>query len=140
MPDSASSYTWSAPAGRSRNASARARTKPASTTTKSAPGAHGSATSVSPCSLTPSSASSRSDPEKVATPPKVKSEERETPPRRRRLARLSVAEIRRLLHLDRNDVEALIHGLRWSIFRRSHQAGARRAHVRRHLALQTLMI
>jgi hypothetical protein len=53
---------------------------------------------------------------------------------------LTIAEIRRLINLDRHDSDALNHGLRWSIFRRNHQAAARRAHVRRHLRLQTLVI
>ena len=61
-------------------------------------------------------------------------------PRRRRLIPLTLAEVRRLINLDRHNSDALTHGLYWSIFRRSHQAAARRAHVRRHLSLQTLVI
>jgi hypothetical protein len=61
-------------------------------------------------------------------------------PRRRRLIPLTLAEIRRLINLDRHNSDAVTHGLYWSVFRRSHQAVARRAHVRRHLSLQTLVI
>ena len=53
---------------------------------------------------------------------------------------LSAAEIRRLLSLPRNDETALRHGLRWSSWRRAHQAGARRHHFRRRLRLQVLQI
>src|SRR6266536_1557553 len=59
---------------------------------------------------------------------------------RRALSTLTLAEIRRLLtHAGRSEPE-IRHGLHWSIVRRWHQAQARRAHVRRHLRLQTLMI
>jgi hypothetical protein len=53
---------------------------------------------------------------------------------------LSLAEICHLLHLDRRDKQALIRGLRWSNWRRHHQAVARRFHVRRHLRLQVIVI
>lgn len=63
-----------------------------------------------------------------------------TPPTHRRLIALTLAEIRRLLNLAHSSEPEIRHGLHWSIFRRWHQAQARRAHVRRHLRLQTLMI
>lgn len=63
-----------------------------------------------------------------------------TPPVHRRLIALSLAEIRRLLNHARSSEREILHALNWSIFRRWHQAQARRAHVRRHLRLQTLMI
>jgi hypothetical protein len=67
--------------------------------------------------------------------------ETDTPtPTRRRLIPLTLAEIRRLLNLDRHEKNAFTHGLQWSIFRRSHQAEARRAHIRRHLRLQVIVI
>jgi hypothetical protein len=62
------------------------------------------------------------------------------PPIHRRLIALTLAEIRRLLPLIHNDEHAVNHGLHWSTWRRWHQAQARRAHVQRHLRLQTLMI
>ena len=58
----------------------------------------------------------------------------------RHLIALTLAEIRRLLNLIHRGEHAINHGLHWSIFRRWHQARARRAHFRRHLRLQTLMI
>ena len=58
----------------------------------------------------------------------------------RRLVPLTIAEIRRLLNLDRHDKHATAHGLHWSNLRRSHQAHARRAHIRRHLRLQMILI
>ena len=63
-----------------------------------------------------------------------------TTPTHRRLVPLTLAEIRRLLNLVYRGEKALAHGLRWSTWRRRHQAQARRAHVRRHLRLQTLTI
>jgi hypothetical protein len=53
---------------------------------------------------------------------------------------LSAAEIRRLLSLPRHDDRALSHGLRWSAWRRAHQAEARRHHFRRRLRLQVMQI
>src|SRR5262249_61361701 len=67
-------------------------------------------------------------------------EPKTTPPTHRRLIPLTLAEIRRLLNLARRSEPEIRHGLHWSIFRRWHQTQARRAHVRRHLRLQTLMI
>ena len=58
----------------------------------------------------------------------------------KRLIALTIAEIRKLLNLNRHDDSAIAHGLHWSIWRRHHQADARRAHIRRHLGLQMLMI
>lgn len=57
-----------------------------------------------------------------------------------RLIRLSTGEIRRLLALPRHDPQALYQGLRWSAWRRAHQADARRRHYLRRLRLQTLQI
>jgi hypothetical protein len=58
----------------------------------------------------------------------------------KRLIALTLAEIRNLLNVNRDDDHAIIHALHWSKWRRHHQADARRAHVRRHLRLQILMI
>jgi hypothetical protein len=56
--------------------------------------------------------------------------------RTRRLIALTIAEIRRLFNLADKDDQAIDHGLRWSTWRREHQADARRHHVRRRLRLQ----
>jgi hypothetical protein len=56
--------------------------------------------------------------------------------RTRRLIALTVAEIRRLFNLADKDDQTIDHGLRWSAWRREHQADARRHHVRRRLRLQ----
>ncbi|MPZ84378.1 MAG: hypothetical protein GEV28_29890 [Actinophytocola sp.] len=58
----------------------------------------------------------------------------------RRLIALTLAEIRRLLNLIPRNEHAIAHGLHWSVWRRRHQAEARRVHVRRRLHLQALMI
>jgi hypothetical protein len=58
----------------------------------------------------------------------------------RPLIALTLAEIRRLLNLIHRGEHAIARGLRWSTWRRRHQAEARRAHVRRRIRLQTLMI
>jgi len=57
-----------------------------------------------------------------------------------RLAALTLAEIRRLLNLIHHGGHAITQGLHWSTWRRWHQAQARRAHVRRHMRLQALLI
>ncbi|MQA88316.1 MAG: hypothetical protein GEV03_27800 [Streptosporangiales bacterium] len=64
----------------------------------------------------------------------------QTPPIHRRLISLSLAEIRRLLNLIHRGQHAIAHGLHWSTLRRRHQTDARRAHVRRHLRLQMIVI
>lgn len=46
----------------------------------------------------------------------------------------------RTINLIHHGEHAVARGLEWSTWRRWHQAQARRAHVRRHLQLQTLMI
>jgi len=56
------------------------------------------------------------------------------------LIALSIAEVRRLFNLIGNDDHAIDQGLRWSVWRREHQADARRHHFTRRLRLQTLMI
>jgi hypothetical protein len=56
------------------------------------------------------------------------------------LIALSIAEIRRLFNLIDQDDHAIDHGLRWSAWRREHQADTRRHHFKRRLRLQTLMI
>ena len=53
---------------------------------------------------------------------------------------LSIAEIRRLLNLIDKDDHAINQGLRWSAWRRAHQADTRRSHFTRRLRLQALMI
>jgi hypothetical protein len=73
-------------------------------------------------------------------PPGTPTEPQTTPPIHRRLIALTLAEIRRLLPLIHHGEHAITHGLHWSAWRRWHQAQARRAHVQRHLRLQTLMI
>jgi Putative transposase of IS4/5 family (DUF4096) len=47
---------------------------------------------------------------------------------------LSVAEVRRLLSITGSDERQRLFRLHWSHFRRSHQAGAKRAHVQRRAA------
>jgi Putative transposase of IS4/5 family (DUF4096) len=44
---------------------------------------------------------------------------------------LSVAELRRIVQVLREPEERRARGLRWSRFRRQHQAGARRCHIQR---------
>ncbi len=63
-----------------------------------------------------------------------------SPPTPRRLIPLTLAEIRRLINLINPRKHDIAHGLHWSTWRRQHQADARRAHARRHLRLQALMI
>lgn len=48
-------------------------------------------------------------------------------------------ELRRLLHLRGESDEQRARGLWWSRFRRLHQAGAKRAHVRRRASQQPLV-
>jgi hypothetical protein len=62
------------------------------------------------------------------------------PVTRRTLIPLTLAEIRRLLALAHRGEHAITHGLHWSTWRRSHQNQARRAHFRKRLHRQTLMI
>jgi hypothetical protein len=61
-------------------------------------------------------------------------------PRTRRLAALTVAEVRRLFNLIGLTRIAIDQGLHWSIWRRAHQAEARRHHFRRRLRLQMIQI
>jgi hypothetical protein len=68
-----------------------------------------------------------------------------TPPRAatgraRRLIGLTIGEVRRLFNLIGNDDQAIYLGLRWSVWRREHQADARACHFRRRLRLQTMQI
>jgi hypothetical protein len=56
------------------------------------------------------------------------------------LIALSIAEIRRLFNLIDHDDHAVDQGLRWSAWRREHQADARRSHFKRRLKLQMQMI
>src|ERR671916_775936 len=79
-------------------------------------------------------------PDQPENPSNASTEPDTTEPIHRRLIALTLAEIRRLLNLARRSEPEIRHGLHWSIFRRWHQAQAHRAHVRRHLQLQTLMI
>lgn len=60
--------------------------------------------------------------------------------RTRHLIILSIAEIRRLFNLIGNDDQAIDQGLRWSAWRREHQADTRRHHFKRRLRLQALEI
>ncbi|HEY6793466.1 MAG TPA: hypothetical protein VI248_02150 [Kineosporiaceae bacterium] len=62
------------------------------------------------------------------------------PVTRRTLIPLTLAEIRRLLALVHRGEQAIAHGLHWSTWRRSHQSQARRAHFRKRLHRQALMI
>jgi hypothetical protein len=64
--------------------------------------------------------------------------DRARPPRR--LIGLTLGEIRRLFNLIGKDDQAIYQGLRWSVWRRAHQADARAAHFRRRLRLQTMQI
>jgi hypothetical protein len=52
------------------------------------------------------------------------------------LITLSIAEIRRLFTLIDKDDHTIDQGLRWSTWRREHQAASRRHHFRRRLRLQ----
>ena len=58
----------------------------------------------------------------------------------RRLISLTLGEIRRLFNLIGKDKQAIRQGLRWSAWRRAHQADARIAHFRRRLRLQSMQI
>jgi hypothetical protein len=58
----------------------------------------------------------------------------------RRLISLTLGEIRRLFNLIGKDDQAIYKGLRWSAWRRAHQADARAAHFRRRLRLQSMQI
>jgi hypothetical protein len=65
--------------------------------------------------------------------------DRSTPPTRPRI-RLSLAEIRRLFNL-REQAKRLVHtAMTWSIYRREHQANARRHHFTRRLKIQILAL
>src|SRR2546430_1701838 len=142
-PDSENSSTWPERGGPSKNVSEPARTKSDSTTTRSAPGTPG--TDYHPRHARPHLPSShrahhqKRGREHAAQPDKhIKPET--APHIHRRLITLTLAEIRRLLNLIPRGEHAIAHGLHWSIWRRRHQAEARRAHVRHRLHLQTLMI
>jgi SRSO17 transposase len=59
------------------------------------------------------------------------------PPEQACLIRLSVNEIRRLINvLINTPIRSIGHRLRWSLWRRSHQTRARRAHYTRRLSLE----
>ena len=63
-----------------------------------------------------------------------------TPRSRRRLIRLTLAEIRRLFSL-RHQAKHIIHtAMTWSLYRRQHQAEARRHHFIRRLKIQALAL
>jgi len=64
----------------------------------------------------------------------------EPPRERKRLIALTLAEIRRLFNLIGGTRDAIDQGIRWSNWRREHQAEARRHHFRRRLRLQMLQI
>ncbi len=57
-----------------------------------------------------------------------------------RLIRLTTSEVRRLFNLIGKDDQAIYLGLRWSVWRREHQANARAHHFRRRLRLQAMQI
>jgi hypothetical protein len=56
------------------------------------------------------------------------------------LIALSIAEIRRLFNLIDQDDQVINQGLRWSAWRREHQADTRRHHFKRRIKLQMQMI
>ena len=58
---------------------------------------------------------------------------------RRNLIRLSVTEARRLFNARHQGKHAMQQALAWSIWRREHQAEARRHHFRRRLKLQQVL-
>jgi hypothetical protein len=63
-----------------------------------------------------------------------------TPRSRRCLIPLTLAEIRRLFNL-RHQAKHVIHtAMTWSLYRRQHQAEARRHHFTRRLKIQTLAL
>src|SRR5664280_2335606 len=151
-PATENSSTWRGRAGPSKNVSDPPRMRLDSTTTRSAPGTPGTDISPSPYSPTPSWPSWHTQPKKRGrqrTGQPHQQEDRTDQPAEpettglaihRRLVALTLAEIRRLLNLIHHGEHAVARGLEWSTWRRWHQAQARRAHVRRHLHLQTLMI
>ena len=56
------------------------------------------------------------------------------------MIRLTLAEIRRLFNV-RDQAKHLIHAaMTWSVYRRQHQAEARRHHFRRRLKTQALAL
>jgi hypothetical protein len=63
-----------------------------------------------------------------------------SPAPRRRLASLTIAETRRLFNLIGRPLHQIQHALRWSAFRRRHQADARRHHFRRRMRIQMMQI
>ena len=111
-----------------RPASRRPRARSASTSTRSAPGPAGTATSRSPCWLTPTSPCCARSP----------SGDEPTPDLAAELLPLTVPEVRRLLwHLvwpSRPDIAA---ALAWSRWRRRHQQRARRCHWQRRTSSET---
>jgi hypothetical protein len=56
------------------------------------------------------------------------------------LTGLTIGEVRRLFNLIGTDEHTIYQGLRWSAWRREHQADARASHFRRRLRLQTMQI
>jgi hypothetical protein len=63
----------------------------------------------------------------------------ETPPLRRRI-RLTLAEVRRLFNV-RDQAKRVIHiAMKWSTYRREHQAEARKHHITRRLKIQHLAL
>ncbi|MBP2053005.1 hypothetical protein J2Z21_005994 [Streptomyces griseochromogenes] len=53
---------------------------------------------------------------------------------------MSLAETRRLFNLVGRALHEIRNALRWSTFRRRHQADARRHHFRRRMRLQMMQI
>src|SRR3954453_23385230 len=154
---SANSSAWPAVAGRSRNASQPAKDTSDCTTIRCGSTTPGTGTSHWPCSGTPSSPFSpdsrpppsgekrgpaaanpteRTDASDGPTTPGTPGRNSPPAPPRRRRIRLTLAEVRRLFDV-RHQAKDLIHtAMDWSIYRRQHQAEARRHHVKRRLALQ----
>ena len=60
--------------------------------------------------------------------------------RLRRRIRLTLAEIRRLFNVRDQAKHAIHTAMRWSTYRREHQADARKHHFRRRLKIQYLAL
>ena len=79
----------------------------------------------------------RPDKDTISAEPPIPS----APPRQpKRLIALTIPEIRHLLHRADQGRRAITSALKWSLWRRVHQADARRRHYRRRLRTQALAL
>ena len=70
----------------------------------------------------------------------VDPDQAEADPHLRRRIRLTLAEIRRLFNVREQTKQAIHAAMRWSVYRREHQAAARAHHFRRRLKIQYLAL